>query len=48
MAITTFNTPALGGKSNTGAYVFAALILGGLAYWQFIYKPEQEKLKQPK
>ncbi len=39
-----FNT-AVPGKSgsNTGIILLGLLALGGLAYWQFVYKPAQEK-----
>lgn len=46
--VTTFATTptgSTGSKGNTGLLIFAALALAGLAYWQFVWKPEQEKLK---
>jgi len=46
--ITQLNTaqPGKSSGNNTGLIALGVLALAGLAYWQFVYKPEQEKLKE--
>jgi len=44
--ITTLNTPAMEGeKSNTGLYIFGAIVLTAGLYYFLVYKPEQDAKK---